>query len=66
MPDAYNKNTAFGLSEQENTMSKITVLAGIALVVTLGACAKHSHKAPTVEVVPAPIYVEPSAGKSKF
>ncbi len=47
-------------------MSKITVLAGLALVVTLGACAKHSHKAPTVEVAPAPIYVEPVASKGKF
>jgi hypothetical protein len=68
MSGGKNNNTASDLSEQENRMSKVTLLAGVALVLSLGACAKHSHKAPTVmvEPAPAPIYVEPVGGKGKY
>lgn len=68
MSDGQKKNTAFDHSEQENRMSKVTLIAGVALVLSLGACAKHSHKAPTVmvEPAPAPIYVEPTGGKTKY
>ena len=49
-------------------MSRIALLVGVAGVMSLGACFKHSHKAPTVQVepVPAPIYVEPVATKGKY
>jgi hypothetical protein len=63
-----NHNIASRSSEQEKHMSKVAILASVALVVSLGACAKHSHKAPTVQVepVPAPIYVEPVSTKGKY
>lgn len=49
-------------------MSKLPLLVGVFAVMSLSACFKHSHKAPTVQVepVPAPIYVEPVSGKGKY
>ncbi|MCC5961338.1 hypothetical protein [Roseinatronobacter sp. S2] len=46
-------------------MSKVALLAAVSAVFVLGACEKHK-RAPVLEPVAAPIYVEPVSSKSKY